>query len=134
MMDANQFRGHEQLVYLHDKESGLKAFIAVHDTSLGPAAGGCRMWNYDSELEALNDVLRLSRGMSHKNAVAGLKLGGGKAVIMGNSRTDKSEALFRALGRMIDSLGGKYISAEDVGISVEDMEIAAEETRYVAGL
>ncbi|HEC00947.1 MAG TPA: Glu/Leu/Phe/Val dehydrogenase [Sphingomonadales bacterium] len=134
MMDANQFRGHEQLVYLHDKESGLKAFIAVHDTSLGPAAGGCRMWNYDSELEALNDVLRLSRGMSHKNAVAGLKLGGGKAVIIGNSRTDKSEALFRALGRMIDSLGGKYISAEDVGISVEDMEIAAEETRYVAGL
>lgn len=134
MMDANQFMDHEQLVYLHDRESGLKAFIAVHDTSLGPAAGGCRMWNYDSELDALNDVLRLSRGMSHKNAVAGLKLGGGKAVIIGNSRTDKSEELFRAFGRMIEGLGGKYISAEDVGISVEDMEIVAEETRYVAGL
>ncbi len=134
MMDANQFKGHEQLVYLHDRESGLKAFIAVHDTSLGPAAGGCRMWNYDSELDALNDVLRLSRGMSHKNAVAGLRLGGGKAVIIGSSKTDKSEELFRAFGRMIDGLGGKYISAEDVGISVEDMEIVAEETRYVAGL
>ncbi len=134
MMDENQFKDHEQLVYLHDRQSGLKAFIAVHDTSLGPAAGGCRMWNYDSELDALNDVLRLSRGMSHKNAVAGLRLGGGKAVIIGNSRTDKSEELFRAFGRMIEGLGGKYISAEDVGISVEDMEIVAEETTYVAGL
>jgi len=134
MMDVNQFKDHEQVVYLHDKQSGLKAFIAVHDTTLGPAAGGCRMWHYDSEVDALNDVLRLARGMSHKNAVAGLKLGGGKAVIIGNSKTDKSEALFRAMGRMIDSLGGKYISAEDVGISVEDMEIAAEETPYVSGL
>lgn len=134
MMDVNQFKDHEQVIYLHDKKSGLKAFIAVHDTSLGPAAGGCRMWDYENELEALNDVLRLSRGMSYKNAIAGLKLGGGKAVIIGNSRTDKSENLFRALGRMIDGLGGKYISAEDVGISVEDMEIVAEETKYVAGL
>ncbi|MCF8473702.1 MAG: leucine dehydrogenase [Emcibacter sp.] len=133
-MDTNQFKGHEQVVYLHDKETGLKAFIAVHDTSLGPAAGGCRMWSYNNEMEALTDALRLSRGMSYKNAVAGLKLGGGKAVIIGNSRTDKSEALFRAFGRMIDSLGGKYISAEDVGISVEDMEIVAKETRHVAGL
>ncbi|PCI47390.1 MAG: amino acid dehydrogenase [Alphaproteobacteria bacterium] len=134
MMDENQFRGHEQVVYLHDRESGLKAFIAVHDTSLGPGAGGCRMWNYDNELDALNDVLRLSRGMSYKNAVAGLALGGGKAVIIGNSRTDKSEALFRAFGRMIEGLGGKYISAEDVGMTVEDMEIIASETSYVAGL
>ncbi|MBL4801391.1 MAG: Glu/Leu/Phe/Val dehydrogenase [Emcibacter sp.] len=134
MMDVNQFKDHEQVIYLQDKKSGLKAFIAVHDTSLGPAAGGCRMWDYENELEALNDVLRLSRGMSYKNAIAGLKLGGGKAVIIGNSRTDKSENLFRALGRMIDGLGGKYISAEDVGISVEDMEIVAEETKYVAGL
>lgn len=134
MMDVNQFKDHEQVVYLHDKETGLKAFIAVHDTSLGPSAGGCRMWPYDSEMDALNDVLRLSRGMSHKNAIAGLKLGGGKAVIIGNSRTDKSETLFRAFGRMVHSLGGKYISAEDVGISVEDMEIVAEETPYVAGL
>lgn len=134
MMDANQFKGHEQVVYLHDRKSGLKAFIAVHDTSLGPSAGGCRMWNYDNELDALNDVLRLSRGMSYKNAVAGLKLGGGKAVIIGDSRTDKSEALFRAFGRMVDGLGGKYISAEDVGMTVEDLELIAEETPYVAGL
>jgi len=134
MIDLNQFKEHEQVVYLHDKVTGLKAFIAVHDTTLGPAAGGCRMWHYDSEVEALNDVLRLSRGMSYKNAVAGLKLGGGKAVIIGNSKTDKSEALFRAFGRMLNGLGGTYISAEDVGISVEDMEIVAEETKYVAGL
>ncbi|VAX03797.1 Branched-chain amino acid dehydrogenase [deaminating] [hydrothermal vent metagenome] len=134
MMDVNQFKNHEQVLYLHDKETGLKAFIAVHDTTLGPAAGGCRMWNYDNEVDALNDVLRLSRGMSYKNAIAGLKHGGGKAVIIGNSKTDKTEALLRSYGRMIDSLGGKYISAEDVGISVEDMEIAAEETKYVAGL
>jgi len=134
MMDANQFRDHEQLLYRHDRQSGLKAFIAIHDTTLGPAAGGCRMWDYDTELDAQKDVLRLSRGMSFKNAVAGLELGGGKAVIMGNSRNGKSEALFRALGRMIDSLGGRYISAEDVGITVGDMEIAAEETPYVAGL
>jgi len=134
MMDANQFRDHEQLLYRHDRQSGLKAFIAIHDTTLGPAAGGCRMWDYDTELDAQKDVLRLSRGMSFKNAVAGLELGGGKAVIMGNSRSGKSEALFRALGRMIDSLGGRYISAEDVGITVGDMEIAAEETPYVAGL
>lgn len=134
MMDVNQFKDHEQVVYFNDKETGLKAFIAVHDTSLGPAAGGCRMWHYDNEQEALNDVLRLSRGMSYKNAVAGLKLGGGKAVIIGNSKTDKSEALFRAFGRMINRLDGKYISAEDVGITVEDMEVTAEETKYVAGL
>ncbi len=134
MMDINQFRDHEQVVYLHDKETGLKAFIAVHDTTLGPSAGGCRMWKYDNEVEALNDVLRLSRGMSYKNAVAGLKLGGGKAVIIGDSGTDKSEALFRAFGRMVDSLGGKYISAEDVGMTVEDLELIAEETPYVAGL
>ena len=134
MWDDNQFKGHEQVIYLHDKPTGLKAFIAVHDTSLGPAAGGCRMWNYANEMEALTDVLRLSRGMSYKNAIAGLNLGGGKAVIIGDSRTDKSEALFRAFGRMINSLGGKYISAEDVGISVSDMEIVAQETKYVAGL
>ena len=134
MMDANQFKEHEQVVYLHDRKSGLKAFIAVHDTTLGPSAGGCRMWDYDNEIDALNDVLRLSRGMSYKNAVAGLKLGGGKAVIIGNSRTDKSEALFRAFGRMVDGLNGKYISAEDVGMTVEDLELIAEETPHVAGL
>jgi len=134
MIDANQFKGHEQVAYLHDKKTGLKAFIAIHDTSLGPAAGGCRMWKYDNELDALSDALRLSRGMSYKNAMAGLKLGGGKAVIIGDSKTDKSEEIFRAFGRFVHSLGGKYISAEDVGISVEDMEIVSEETPHVAGL
>lgn len=134
MIDKNQFRGHEQLSFFHDKESGLKAFIAVHDTSLGPAAGGCRMWNYENEMDALNDALRLSRGMSYKNAMAGLPLGGGKAVIMANSKTDKSDALFKAFGRSIDSLNGAYITAEDVGVTTQDMQIVATETKFVAGL
>ncbi len=134
MIDKNQFRDHEHLSYFHDKKSGLKAFIAVHDTTLGPAAGGCRMWPYDSEMDALSDALRLSRGMSYKNAMAGLPLGGGKAVIIGNSKTDKSEELFRALGRAVESLGGLYITAEDVGMTVQDMMIIATETKYVAGL
>ena len=134
MIDKNQFRGHEQLSFFHDKESGLKAFIAVHDTSLGPAAGGCRMWNYENEMEALNDALRLSRGMSYKNAMAGLPLGGGKAVIMANPKTDKTDALFKAFGRSIDSLNGAYITAEDVGVTTEDMQIVSTETKHVAGL
>lgn len=134
MIDKNQFRGHEQLVYFDDKEAGLKGFIAVHDTTLGPAAGGCRMWPYESEMDALNDALRLSRGMSYKNAMAGLPLGGGKAVIIANSKTDKSEKLFKAFGRCIEKMGGKYITAEDVGMTTEDMMIIASETGYVAGL
>ena len=134
MIDKNQFRGHEQLSYFHDKESGLKAFIAVHDTSLGPATGGCRMWPYDNEMDAMNDALRLARGMSYKNALAGLPLGGGKGVIIANSKTDKSEALFKAFGRCVDGLGGKYITAEDVGMAVEDMMTIATETKFVAGL
>ncbi|WP_138379708.1 Glu/Leu/Phe/Val dehydrogenase dimerization domain-containing protein [Luteithermobacter gelatinilyticus] len=134
MIETNQFKGHEKVVYLHDKESGLKAIIAVHDTSLGPAAGGCRMWPYENEMDALTDALRLSRGMSYKNAVAGLKLGGGKSVIIADPHKDKNEQLFRAFGRFVDSLNGTYISAEDVGISVEDMEIVAKETRHVIGL
>ncbi|MFC7050823.1 Glu/Leu/Phe/Val dehydrogenase dimerization domain-containing protein [Emcibacter nanhaiensis] len=134
MIEANQFKGHEQLVYLHDKETGMKAIIAMHDTTLGPAAGGCRMWPYDNEMDAIADVLRLSRGMSYKNAVAGLDLGGGKSVIIGNPHSDKSEEMFRAFGRMVESLGGKYIAAEDVGISVEDMETVARETSHVIGL
>ncbi|MCP5382096.1 MAG: Glu/Leu/Phe/Val dehydrogenase [Kordiimonadaceae bacterium] len=134
MIDKNQFRDHEQLAYLHDKDTGLKAFIAVHDTSLGPAAGGCRMWPYENEMDALNDVLRLARGMSYKNAMAGLPLGGGKAVIIGDAKTDKSEAIFKALGRFVDSLGGTYITAEDVGMTTEDMMTIATETNYVAGL
>lgn len=134
MIDKNQFRGHEQLTYFNDKESGLKAFIAVHDTSLGPAAGGCRMWPYDNEIDALNDALRLARGMSYKNAMAGLSLGGGKAVIIANSKTDKSEALFKAFGRAIESLDGKYITAEDVGVTEHDMMTIATVTKHVAGL
>ena len=114
--------GHEQVVFCHNKDAGLKAIIAIHDTTLGPALGGTRMWPYKSEQEALNDVLRLSRGMTYKNAVAGLDIGGGKAVIIGNPATDKSEALFRAFGKFVDSLGGRYITAEDVGIDVNDME------------
>jgi len=134
MIDNNQFRGHEQLVYFNDKESGLKAFIAVHNTVLGPGAGGCRMWPYDNEMDALNDALRLSRGMSYKNAMAGLPLGGGKAVIIANSKTDKSEELFKAFGRCVQKMEGKYITAEDVGMTTEDMMIIASETDYIAGL
>jgi leucine dehydrogenase len=126
--------GHEQVVFCHNKDAGLKAIIAIHSTVLGPALGGLRMWPYKSEQEALNDVLRLSRGMSYKNAVAGLNIGGGKAVIIGDPNTDKSEALFRAFGRFVDSLGGRYITAEDVGIDVNDMEYVLKETEFVTGV
>lgn len=125
---------HEQVVFCQDKESGLRAIIAIHNTVLGPALGGTRMWHYQNEMEALNDVLRLSRGMSYKASISGLNLGGGKAVIIGNSAKDKSEALFRRFGRFVDSLGGKYITAEDVGISPKDMEYVHMETKYVSGL
>ncbi|MBU6478535.1 MAG: leucine dehydrogenase, partial [Xanthomonadaceae bacterium] len=114
--------GHEQVVFCQSKDAGLKAIIAIHNTVLGPALGGLRMWPYKTDEEALNDVLRLSRGMTYKNAVAGLNLGGGKAVIIGDPSKDKSEALFRSLGRFINSLHGRYITAEDVGIDVNDME------------
>jgi leucine dehydrogenase len=113
--------GHEQIVYCHSKDAGLKAIIAIHNSVLGPALGGLRMWPYKTEAEALNDVLRLSRGMTFKNAVAGLNLGGGKAVIIGDPSKDKSEALFRSFGRFVNSLNGRYITAEDVGIDVNDM-------------
>lgn len=126
--------GHEQVVFCHNKDAGLKAIIAIHNTVLGPALGGTRMWPYQSEQEALNDVLRLSRGMTYKNAVAGLDIGGGKAVIIGDPAKDKSEALFRAFGRFVDSLGGRYITAEDVGIDVNDMEYVYRETEYVTGV
>ncbi len=126
--------GHEQIVYCHNKDAGLKAIIAIHSTVLGPALGGTRMWNYATEQEALNDVLRLSRGMTYKNAVAGLNLGGGKAVIIGDASKDKSEALFRAFGQYVESLGGRYITAEDVGIDVNDMEYVYRETEYVTGV
>ncbi len=126
--------GHEQVVFCHDKTTGLKAIIAIHDTTLGPALGGCRMWDYKSEEEALRDVLRLSRGMTYKNAVSGLNLGGGKSVIIGDPKKLKSEALFRTFGRFVDSLGGRYITAEDVNIRVSDIEQVALETAYVTGV
>ncbi len=126
--------GHEQVVFCHNKDVGLKAIIAIHNTVLGPALGGTRMWPYESEQDALNDVLRLSRGMTYKNAVAGLNVGGGKAVIIGDPATDKSEALFRAFGQFVESLGGRYITAEDVGIDVNDMEYVYRETQFVTGV
>jgi leucine dehydrogenase len=126
--------GHEQIVFCHNKDAGLKAIIAIHNSVLGPALGGLRMWPYKSEAEALNDVLRLSRGMTFKNAVAGLNLGGGKAVIIGDPSKDKSEALFRSFGRFVNSLNGRYITAEDVGIDVNDMEWVFRETEFVTGV
>ncbi|MEO8598637.1 MAG: Glu/Leu/Phe/Val dehydrogenase [bacterium] len=128
------FDDHEQVVFACEPKSGLKAIIAVHNTNLGPAMGGCRMWNYASEALAINDVLRLSRGMTYKNAVAGLPLGGGKSVIIGNPKTDKTPTLFEALGEALERLGGRYITAEDVGTSPADMAHVAAKTRYVAGL
>jgi len=126
--------GHEEVVFRNDLPSGLKSIIAIHSTSLGPALGGVRMWNYDSEEEALRDVLCLSRGMTYKNAAMGLNLGGGKAVIMGDPYKDKSEKLFRAFGRFVESLGGRYITAEDVGTCKEDMSCISQETSHVTGL
>jgi len=133
-MATMQHMGHEQLVYCHDEASGLKAIIGIHSTVLGPALGGTRMWNYASEEQAVMDVLRLSQGMTYKASVAGLDLGGGKAVILGDARQHKSEALFRAYGRFVNSLSGKYITAEDVGTSKSDMEWIAAETKHVSGL
>lgn len=125
---------HEEVIYCHDKDVGLKAIIAIHNTALGPALGGTRMWNYTTEEEALTDVLRLSRGMTYKAAAAGLNLGGGKAVIIGDPKTQKSEGLFRAFGQFVNSLNGKYITAEDVGTNVKDMEYIFMETPWVTGI
>src|SRR5699024_4647065 len=125
---------YEQLIFCHDEASGLKAIICIHDTTLGPALGGCRMWNYETEEEAIEDVLRLARGMTYKNAAAGLDLGGGKTVVIGDAKKDKSEAFFRALGRYVNSLNGRYITAEDVGTTVADMDLIYQETHYVCGM
>lgn len=125
---------YEQLIFCHDAASGLKAIICIHDTTLGPALGGCRMWTYASEEDAIVDALRLARGMTYKAAAAGLNLGGGKTVIIGDPKKDKNEAMFRALGRYIQSLGGRYITAEDVGTTVADMDIIHQETDYVTGV
>lgn len=133
LFEHPEFDHHEEVAFCHDEESGLKAIIAVHDTTLGPSLGGTRLWNYSSSAEALTDVLRLSRGMTYKSAMAGLPLGGGKAVIIGDAKKIKSEQLFRAYGRFINSLGGKYITAEDVNIRTSDIDIVAQETQHVAG-
>ncbi|MFJ8067662.1 branched-chain amino acid dehydrogenase [Peribacillus sp. NPDC096447] len=125
---------YEQLLFCQDKQSGLKAIIAIHDTTLGPALGGTRMWTYASEEDAIEDALRLSRGMTYKNAAAGLNLGGGKTVIIGDPRKDKNEEMFRAFGRYIQGLNGRYITAEDVGTTVEDMDLIHEETNFVTGI
>lgn len=125
---------YEQVVFCQDKQSGLKAIIAIHDTTLGPALGGTRMWMYPSEDAAIEDALRLARGMTYKNAAAGLNLGGGKTVIIGDPLKDKNEEMFRAFGRYIQSLNGRYITAEDVGTTVEDMDLIHEETDYVTGI
>ncbi len=134
VFDNPHFDAHERVLFAHDPATGLRAIIAVHDTRLGPAAGGCRFWNYASDAEALADVLRLSRGMTYKNAVAGLDLGGGKSVIMGDPRRIKTPELMRAFGRAVDQLGGTYTTAEDVGVDVADMEAVREATPHVAGL
>ncbi len=127
-------QGYERVVKAQDPKSGLHAFIAIHDTTLGPALGGLRMWPYASEKDALFDVTRLARGMTYKSAVAKTGLGGGKAVILGDPKKIKSEALYLAMGRFVDSLGGRYITAEDVNTGIEDLEIARRATRWVTGL
>ncbi|WP_431158494.1 Glu/Leu/Phe/Val family dehydrogenase [Winogradskyella poriferorum] len=128
------YDNHEQVVFCNDKDTGLKAIIGIHNTVMGPALGGTRMWNYGSEWEALNDVLRLSRAMTFKSAITGLNLGGGKAVILGDAKTQKSPELMRKFGEFVHSLNGKYITAEDVGMETEDMDIVREVTPYVTGI
>lgn len=125
--------GHEQIVFCHDEETGLKAIIAIHDTTLGPSLGGTRFWNYKTDEEALKDVMRLSRGMTYKSSVAGIHLGGGKAVIIGSPDQLSNEYFWRRYGQFVNSLGGKYITAEDVGTSTKDMAYVTLETDYVAG-
>jgi len=127
-------RGHESVHHFHDLRSGLKAIIAIHSTALGPAAGGSRRWQYNSEADATRDALRLSRGMTYKNAMAGLPLGGGKAVILADPDHPPSDEQFLAFGRCVDSLGGRYITAEDVGVTVDDMRTVKQVTDFVAGL
>ncbi|MDD4063632.1 MAG: Glu/Leu/Phe/Val dehydrogenase dimerization domain-containing protein [Bacilli bacterium] len=126
--------GYEELVYFYDKETGLKAITCIHDTTLGPALGGTRIWNYSSEEEAVLDALRLARGMTYKNSAAGLNLGGGKTVIIGDADKIKSEAFFRSFGRYVESLNGRYITAEDVNTTTKDMEYINMETNHVVGL
>ncbi|WP_075343628.1 Glu/Leu/Phe/Val family dehydrogenase [Tenacibaculum agarivorans] len=128
------FDNHEQVVFCSDEDTGLKAIIGVHNTTLGPALGGTRMWQYKTEWEALNDVLRLSRGMTYKSAITGLNLGGGKAVIIGDAKTQKNDALMRKFGEFVNSLSGRYITAEDVGMETRDMDVIREVTPHVTGV
>jgi len=128
------FNDHEQIVFCHDKDTGLKAIIGVHNTVLGPALGGTRMWKYANEWEALNDVLRLSRGMTFKSAISGLNLGGGKAVIIGDSKIDKTPEMITRFGQFVNSLSGKYITAEDVGTTTADMDLIRDVTPHVTGI
>jgi leucine dehydrogenase len=128
------FDNHEQIVFCNDKDTGLKAIIGIHNTVLGPALGGTRMWNYNNEWEALNDALRLSRGMTFKSAITGLNLGGGKAVIIGDAKTQKTPELMKKFGEFVHSLSGKYITAEDVGMTTADMDLVREVTPYVTGI
>ena len=148
MMDVNEMQqkeetslfgrladlGHEQVVFCSDRDTGLKAIIGIHNTTLGPSMGGCRMWPYENEEEAVKDVLRLSRGMTLKSSVAGLNLGGGKAVIIGDPSSLKSEAFLRRFGRFVDSLNGRYVTAEDVNMTTRDMQYISMETNHVTGL
>ena len=134
VFDLVDFDNHEQVVYCSDDASGLKAIIAVHSTALGPAAGGCRFWDYASDETALKDVLRLSKGMTYKNAMAGLKLGGGKGVIIGDPKKLKSDVLFKAFGKAVNNLNGRYYTAEDVNITTGDMAIVNQSTEFVSGL
>jgi leucine dehydrogenase len=128
------FDNHEQIVFCNDKDTGLKAIIGIHSTVLGPSLGGTRMWQYNSEFDALNDVLRLSRGMTFKAAITGLNLGGGKAVIIGDAKTQKTPELMLRFGEFVHSLGGKYITAEDVGMETKDMDLVRSVTPFVTGI
>ena len=134
ILNQMQLENHEQVNFFHDPKTNLKAIIAIHSTELGPSLGGCRMMEYESEQNALFDVLRLAKGMTYKSAIAGLKLGGGKSVIIGNSKTNKTDELLEKFGEFIDSLGGRYITAEDMGMNVKDMEIIKRKTNHVTGL
>lgn len=134
VFQSKAFDGHEQIDFINDAESGLRAVIAVHSTRLGPALGGCRYWRYADEADAVDDVLRLSRGMTFKAALAGLPYGGGKSVILADPARPKDAGLMRAFGRAVDRFGGRYVAAEDVGTSPEDMAAARAVTPYVAGL
>ena len=134
VFDHSEFDKHEQVAFWHDEKTGLQAIIAVHSTQLGPALGGCRMWPYANGAEALTDVLRLSKGMTYKAAMAELKQGGGKSVIIGDPRRDKSSAMMESMGRFVDSFGGRYFTAEDSGISVADLHSMATQSEFIAGI